>query len=119
MHSIGIDLIKHDRFDKLKRNLSFINKIFNENEIKYIEKAKYSSNTIAGLYASKEAFLKSIKKGINNYSLKDIEIIHDSNNAPSIILHNELKELYDKYNISLSISHDGEYTTAIVLIECN
>lgn len=119
MHSIGIDLIKNDRFKELINNNTFINKVFNKDELNYIEKAKYSLNTISGLYAAKEAFLKAIKKGINNYSLKDIEVVHDDNNAPSIILHNELKELYNNYNISLSISHDGDYTTAIVLIEIN
>ena len=119
MHSIGIDLIKNSRFNDLINNKSFLNKVFNNNELDYIKQSNYSINTISGLYAAKEAFLKAIKKGINNYSLKDIEVIHDNNNAPSIILHNELNKLYNDYNISLSISHDGDYTTAIVLIEIN
>lgn len=119
MHSIGIDLIKHTRFNSLKEDNKFMNDIFNEDELNYINKTNYALTTIAGIYSAKEAFLKAIKKGINNYSLKDIEIIHDSNNAPYIILHNELEMIYKNYNISLSISHDGDYTTSIVLIEIN
>ena len=116
MYSIGIDLIKSDRFEKLKDNSTFMNNTFNDSELEYIETSNYNSTTIAGLFASKEAFLKAIKKGINNYSLKDIEVLHDDNKAPYIKLHNELNNLY-KNNISVSISHDGDYTTSIVLIE--
>ena len=116
MYSIGIDLIKQDRFDKLKNNETFMNNTFNDSELEYIKLSNYNNTTIAGLFAAKEAFLKSIKKGINNYSLKDIEVLHDDNKAPYIKLHNELYNLY-KNNISVSISHDGDYTTSIVLIE--
>ena len=112
MISNGIDIVKIDRFDTLKNNSKFMNDIFNDNELEYIKKTNYSSSTIAGLYASKEAFLKAIKKGINNHNMKDIEISHDDNNAPFIILHNSLKDKYN--NISLSISHDGDYAISSV-----
>ena len=69
----------------------------------------------AEIEAAKEALLKSLKKGINNYSLKDIEIVHDSNKAPSFIFHNELEYLNNS-NISVSISHDGEYSISVVSI---
>ena len=115
MTNVGIDLVEISRFkDKLNNN-SFISSIFNPQEIEYISKHN-SLDTIAGLFAAKEAMLKALKKGINNYSLKDIEIIHDDNNAPSILLHNSLKNDFDIKHISLSISHDGNYATAIVLI---
>lgn len=117
MISNGIDIIEIKRFDKYKNDLKFLSTIFNNNEIKYIKKSNYSSNTIAGLFAAKEAFLKSLKKGINNYSLLDIEITHDDNKAPSIILHGELKKTYKNLsNMSLSISHDHEYAIAIVTL---
>ena len=113
MISNGIDLIKIDRFNTLIDNNKFMNDNFNTNEINYINN---NIQTLAGLFCAKEALLKALKKGINNYSLKDIEILHDDNKAPYIKLHNELDKLY-KNNISLSISHDGDYTTAIVLVE--
>ena len=116
MQSIGIDLLNINRFNKLKEKDSFINKVFTDNELLYISKSNNSNETFAGIYCSKEAFLKALKKGINNYSLKDIEVLHDDNKAPYIELHNELKKLYKDIVISLSISHDGDYATAIVLI---
>lgn len=111
----GIDIVKIDRFEKLINNSNFLNNNFNENELKYLE-IHNSTATLAGLFAAKEAFLKALKKGINNYSLKNIEITHDDNNAPSIILHNDLEDICDINNISVSISHDGDYAISIVSI---
>lgn len=110
----GIDLINIKRFEKLKNNISFMKKVFTESELEYLNKTEYNLSTIAGLYAAKEAFLKSIKKGINDYSLLDIEILHDSNKSPYIVLKGQLKKTYNTTNMSLSISHDGEYAIAIV-----
>ena len=109
----GIDIVQISRFDKLKNNNTFMHNIFNDKELEYIKQRNNNSSTISGLYAAKEAFLKAIKKGINDYALKDIEISHNDNNAPYIILHNELDKLYNSNNISLSISHDGDYCIAI------
>ena len=90
MHSVGIDIIRTKRFEKEDTN--FFEKIFTTNELEYIKKRRMNKETIAGLFCAKEAFLKAIKKGINNYPLKDIEISHNEENAPFIILHNELKD---------------------------
>lgn len=114
MISNGVDIVKIDRFNNIKENNTLLNNIFNNNEITYLEKRKYNTHTIAGMFAAKEAFLKSIKKGINDYSLKDIEISHNEDNAPFIILHNILNEKFKNNKFSLSISHDGDYAVAFV-----
>ena len=111
----GIDIIYINRFEKYIDDTNFLNSIFNDSEIEYIKEHK-SLDTIAGLFAAKEAMLKALKKGINNYSLKDIEVLHDANKAPYIVLHNEIKKDYNLDNISLSISHDKEYAIAIVTL---
>ncbi len=110
----GIDIIQINRFEKLKSNTTFMSNTFTQRELNYIEKRNYNNSTIAGMFAAKEAFLKALKKGIENCSLKNIEITHDSNNCPEILLHNELKNL--NHNISVSISHDGEYAIASVIL---
>lgn len=111
----GIDLLEINRFENLKTNKTFMNNNFTKKELSFFKKCNYNNSSIAGLYCAKEAFLKAIKKGINNYSLKDIEISHEENNAPFIILHNSLKD-FKAGSIALSISHDGNYATAIVSI---
>ena len=113
MISNGIDLVKIDRFNDLKNDKKFMNKIFTKKEIDYIAFRNNETSTIAGLFAAKEACLKALKKGIDKCPLKDIEISHE-NNAPFIIFHNKLKDTIS--NCSLSISHDGDYAIAIVSV---
>ncbi len=106
----GIDLIQINRFTKLINNQTFLNKNFTANELNYL-KRHFSLQTLAGLYASKEAFLKAVGKGLN-YDLKTVEILHQ-NGKPSI---NLLKKDIVYQNISLTISHDGNYAIASVII---
>lgn len=113
--SNGIDIVYVNRFNDLKNNKLFMGKIFTKEELKYIEKTNYNISSIGGIYASKEAFLKAIKKGIDSYSLKDIEVLHNKDNAPYLKFYNDLDK-YNNINISLSISHDNEYAIASVLI---
>lgn len=112
----GIDIVEINRFKELIKNETFMKKIFTKNEIEYIKKRDYSLHTIAGLYASKEAFLKCFEKGINDYELNNIEVMHNQNNAPYIILNGKILEKLKYKNISLSISHDKDYAIASVLI---
>lgn len=116
MISNGIDLVNITRLSDFVVKKSFMDSIFTLNELEYIKKCNNNLSTVAGLFASKEAFLKAIKKGISDYSMRDIEISHDQNNAPFIILHNQLQKDFQSSNISLSISHDGDYAIAIVSI---
>ncbi len=113
LYKNGIDIVYIKRFENIKDG--FIEKCFTTNEIEYINTKANKLETMAGIFASKEAFLKSINKGIDDYSLLDIEVLH-KNNIPYITLHNELKKDIDYKEISLSISHDGSYAVASVII---
>ena len=114
--SNGIDLVEINRFKSISKNNKFLNDNFNDIELYYLKKCDYSLASIAGIYAAKEAFLKAIKKGISDYSLKDIIVSHNMNGAPYFIFQGKIKEDYNFSNISLSISHDGDYAIASVFI---
>ena len=111
--NVGIDMVKIDRFEKIKDNSTFFNKVFCEKEIQYLEKKNFNTSTIAGMFAAKEAFLKTQKKGLDLCPLNDIEISHDDDGSPFYIFHDNLKQFNNK--VSLSISHDGDYAIAIAL----
>lgn len=113
---IGTDIVFIDRFGELLQKDGFKRKVFTKKEIEYIASRDNKMGTIAGIFAAKEAFLKAIKMGINNFDVKDIEISHDDNNAPYIILHNDIKKYCENKKYDLSISHDGSYAIAIVII---
>lgn len=109
---IGVDIVDINRFKNINNN--FLVKTFTKDEIKYIESTGSSLSTIAGLYAAKEALLKAIKKGLQYTELQNIEVYHIKG-APFIKCHfNDV--LIDNKTISLSISHDGNYALASVLI---
>lgn len=143
---VGIDLASVARFKKLAQNQEHLNKIFTDNEVRYIlekrssvmgennnnnanstlqsdcKKTKFSPReyTIAGLFCAKEAVLKAFKIGIlNKISLKDVEILHDNCGSLVVKLHN-LAQTYFKENnfkeIEVNISHDREYATAICVV---
>ena len=113
---IGTDIVDINRFKNLVHKSTFMNKVFTEQELDYIISRSNNLSTIAGMYAAKEAFLKANKKGINHYPLKDIEIIHDENNAPYILLHHDIMNDLSKKKWDVSISHDKNYAISTVII---
>lgn len=108
----GVDIVDVKRFINIKD--SFINKYFTKEEIIYIESKGNNAETIAGLYAAKEAFLKAIRVNLSKYALKDIEILHN-NGEPILNINNKIKKEINKSNFCLSISHEKNYAIAFVI----
>ena len=110
---IGIDIVVISRIDKLLKKFGqkAKNKILNKQEQQFFK----SSSSIAGAYAAKEAFSKALGTGIGKEcSLKDIIILKNKNNKPYFA-----DETLQKFNIKkadLSISHDGGFAIAAVII---
>lgn len=116
MLGIGIDIIEIDRISKaIEKQNKFLEKLFTEYEISYyVEKGK-RAETIAGLFAAKEAISKVMGKGISGYSWKDIEINHTKEGAPIVMLHGEAKKLARDMGIDrilVSISHCKTFAVA-------
>lgn len=102
MYKIGNDIILISRIEKSLENESFLNKVFTENERSYCKRAE----SFAGIFAAKEAYLKALGTGLK-FPLTDIEVLHDENGKPFIS---------GADNCDLSISHDGEYAIATVIL---
>ena len=118
---VGIDSVLVKRFKKMKKLESFLTKYFTDYEVSYIiNKNVKKHETMTGIYAAKEAFLKALQIGIGaGISLKLIEVKHNNNGAPYINLNSDLKEkLADQKveEITLSITHTKTTTTAICII---
>ena len=103
MFKTGVDIVLNSRFDKYKEDSSFLEKVFHPFELK--DKKK-----MTGIFALKEAFMKALGKKIN---WKDIDVTYDSFGKPILNLS------YGKKlrKVDGSVSHDGEYTIAFVVIE--
>ncbi len=119
--SNGVDIIKVDRVRKiLKRPYkdAFLKKIFNTEEIEYFKNNKYDAKSISGYFAVKEAIMKTLKKGMDKTSFKDITILKTEDNCPYIKLQGNAKKYMKENNIKdfkISISHEKEYAIAFVI----
>jgi holo-[acyl-carrier protein] synthase len=105
---LGIDIVNIPRFQKvIQETPSFTKRIFSEGE------QKNSINSLAGRFAAKEAFLKSLK-GSLQIKFMDIEIV-GQHKAPTFKI--DLNKYPDLSNLDfeLSISHHYDYAIATVL----
>ena len=99
---IGIDLVNIEKFSKKTNILN----TFTENEISHAESKVNTNESLAGIYAAKEAIIKAC--GLNLYYIlrKKIEIIYEKSKPVAYI--NGQKSFAD-----ISISHDGSYAIGV------
>lgn len=126
---IGVDIISVKRVSKLAES-DTNHRVFTAQEIAYAntksqnvlkgEVCSQRENTLAGLFAAKEAFMKALGLGLGDYFLvSDIEIGHFDSGAPYIVITEKISSYLKPKGlerISLSISHDCGYAMAAVEI---
>lgn len=105
--NVGIDIIQNSRITLSEK---FINRILSSNEIELLSKRFDKIQFIAGRWAAKEAFLKSLRTNIKGFDLRKIDVLNEINGEPFIIFNNK------KYS-NISISHEKEYSIAIAIID--
>ena len=102
MFKIGTDIVRISRIEKSLVNEHFKASVFTSDEILYCKKAE----SFAGIFAAKEAYFKAKGTGINK-RLNCVEISHDDKGKPFIV---------GVENSDVSISHDGDYAVASVIL---
>lgn len=110
MMRIGTDIALIPRFSSLSDHVE--ERIFTPFELSEAEKRAKRSEYLASRFASKEAYSKALGSGFRSLSPYDIEIRSEESGAPYIVYKGKRDE-----KARLSISHDGEYAVAFVLIE--
>ena len=111
MIKIGIDIVNINRISNL------IDK-FDIEKLKFLNKDEIytqSPQSVAGIFAAKEAFSKALGTGIGReFSFKDISILKDKKGKPFIKINSSKIKIK---NCDLSISHDGNFAIAAVIVE--
>ncbi len=102
MFSVGNDIVLVSRIEKSIKNERFLSEVFTENERIHCKNA----HSFAGVYAAKEAYFKALGTGITK-RLNTVEIVYDNNGKPHIS---------GLENCDVSISHDGDYAFAVVIV---
>ena len=116
---LGLDLCEISRMEKLLGNERFLNRFFTEEEIRYIRtKGQNAAQTMAGIYAAKEALSKALGTGIS-FELKEAGVFHNEAGMPGYRLSGKAEELGRGDHFFLSITHDGGTAAAVCIRERN
>jgi holo-[acyl-carrier protein] synthase len=102
---IGVDLAQLSRF--VNKDEKFVAKILTSNEIAQYQKltSERKVEYLAGRFAAKEAYYKAQNNVKIGYH--DVEILDDYFKGPVI----------NNPKAKISISHDGDYVVALVVVE--
>ncbi len=114
----GIDIVQNKRIENsiLKTGKRFLDRVFTENEIKYCSQKKTPYPCFAARFAAKEAFIKAFYQAFKKkLFLKNIEVYGKTGEPAEIFLHID-KSNIKPFKSTLSISHEEDYSVAIVII---
>ena len=120
---IGIDLAEVSRIREAieRHGQRFIQRIYTEKEIAYVERKANKYERYAARFAAKEAGMKAIgtgwKRGVR---WRDFEVTNLSSGRPTLQLHGEAAKFAEQLgvrNIALSITHTAAEGMAIVILE--
>ena len=120
---IGTDLVKIDRLQKSidRFGQRFIDRIFSPVEHDYCIKRSDIASCLAKRFAAKEAFVKALGTGMREgIWFRDVTISNNSYGSPSISLSGQAAkrlENMEPFKIHLSLSDEGGFAQAFVIIE--
>jgi len=120
---IGIDLAEVCRIREAieRHGQRFIQRIYTEKEIAYVERKANKYERYAARFAAKEAGMKAIgtgwKRGVR---WRDFEVTNLPSGRPTLQFHGEAAKFAETLgvrNIALSITHTAAQGMAIVILE--
>lgn len=118
---IGVDLCSISRIKNALKSEHFRESIFSLEEIAYAEsKGAQKFGSYASCFAAREAFIKASRLSLTTVMMsRDFELIRNDDGAPVIRLSGDLEERYpeDRAKIFVSLTHEGDYACAMVVIE--
>ncbi len=113
--NIGTDIVHITRIEKAQDRFGnkFLERFLHPEEIAITKKTA----SIAGFWAAKEAISKALGCGIGKaLSFHDIIISKDTKGSPYFTLSQNAQNVYKIETSSLSISHDGGFAIAVVVL---
>ena len=113
----GIDAARISRLAEINPRIKkrFIQRVYTEREQ---SQAKGKDDTLASLFAVKEAASKALGTGIGKVAWRDIEVLHRPSGEPKIKLHGFAKKVARYKNLTkwaVSITHEGYLAIASVV----
>ncbi len=119
MKAIGVDIIETERVAQSIARFGerFLQRVYTEQEL---ASCNGRVTSLAARWAAKEAAAKALGTGIGAISWREIEVINESNQRPSLRLHGAAAVLARQLGLSefaISLSHTKDYAIAFVVGE--
>ena len=117
---IGTDLadLKRIRAAFERFGARFRGRVFTPAEIDFCEGMADKYASYAARFAAKEAFSKALGTGLRGLvSWRDIQVNDNERSRPTITTYGRARQLLGNRRVHVSLSHTGEYATAVVVIE--
>lgn len=119
----GVDLAEVDRIKQSIERFGgrFINRIYTEREIAYVERKANKFERYAARFAAKEAGMKALGTGWRRgIQWKDFEVINLPSGRPTLVLHGEAQNIAAQLgvkSVQLSLTHTNRDGLAYVIFE--
>ena len=118
---MGIDLVQLSRVEESLATFGdrFLRRVFTEGEIAYATAApELTPARLAARLAAKEATVKALDLVEVGVGWREIEVTRGPSGAPALVLHGNARAAAEEAgtpSLSLSLSHEGDYATAVVI----
>lgn len=122
---IGVDLVRISRMEVIIKRWRdrFVNRVFTNHEADICYQRASSSSAFALRFAAKEAFSKALGLGMRKgVRWRDIEVFNYQGGRPGIRLYGTSADICREKGISdihLSLSDEGDYVVAMVVLDMN
>ena len=116
---IGLDLCRISRIESALKSEHFREKVFTSEEIAYAEsRASQRLDSYAASYAAREAFVKASGASLHTVIFGGgFALLRSESGAPYVRLSGELSKYAERAKIHVSLTHEGDYACAMVVIE--
>lgn len=118
---VGIDLVRVSQIaESLERfGERFLRRVFTADEIAYAMSSEaVAMERLAARFAAKEATMKALGLVEDPCDWRHIEVRRSPSGACTLALHDRVREAADRLgagSLALSLSHEGDYATAVVI----
>jgi holo-[acyl-carrier protein] synthase len=120
---LGLDIAEIDRIEAaiVRYGAPILDRLYTPSEVAYCESYKNRYERYAGRFAAKEAAMKALGTGWRHgVRWRDIEVTREPSGKPTLRLEGVARAFADRLgvkNISLSITHSGNFALAEVIFE--
>jgi holo-[acyl-carrier protein] synthase len=117
----GCDIAKISRFERWVQNEALARRFFHPEELTVLGRSpRQAAQSLAARFAAKEAYAKALGTGFRGLELRDICVAANKDGKPFLAVYGTALGLLKKNGagaIHLSLSHDGDYALAFVILE--